>query len=111
MRAGTLRQSVTLEQPVDTQDATGGMVRTWSAVATVRAAIEPVKAREFFQASATRAEMDTRIRIRWSADVAGVNETWRVRHDTTLYNIYSAAHVALRQREIELMCKSGVNEG
>jgi len=62
------------------------------------------------------AELDTKIVIRWSPNVAVVSAKYRLRHaeqsNPTTYNIAAPPiHVNLGQREIELMCKSGVNAG
>lgn len=47
MKAGTMRHWLRLESPVVTQDAFGGVVKTWAAVIEVDAAIDAVSVREF----------------------------------------------------------------
>jgi SPP1 family predicted phage head-tail adaptor len=111
MRAGTLRHQLQIDRPVDTQDATGDPVRTWEEVGTFWGSIEPLRGREFGTGQAILGEMDTRIRIRWALVFDEVDETFRIRHRGRVYNIVSVAHVALHQRELEIMAKSGVNQG
>lgn len=111
MRAGGLNRRLTIEEPVVTQGTTGEEVTTWTALGTVWARIEPIRGREAMIAGANLSIMDTRIRIRWSPDVAAVTSKWRARYGDTVYDIVSAAHLATGRREIELLCKSGANDG
>lgn len=118
MRIGALRHRLTLETAVDTQDqTTGEPVRTWSTLATVWAEIAPIKGREVLSGNVTLGEVDTRIRIRWASALANLGVKSRARHADVdgrldvIYNIVSVAETKLGRREIELMCKSGTNEG
>jgi head-tail adaptor len=55
--------------------------------------------------------MDTRVRCRYSALTAVMTPKHRLVHQGSVFNIVSVAHVKLAQREVEVMCKSGVSDG
>jgi SPP1 family predicted phage head-tail adaptor len=111
MQAGRLRFRINLEQPTPTLDAAGGEVPGWTSYAEVWADILPMKGRERIAADQIVAEVDTRIIIRWSPSVDVIDAKWRVRHGSVIYNVQYKGHIGLRQRQIELMCQSGVNAG
>jgi SPP1 family predicted phage head-tail adaptor len=106
MRAGTLRNRVSLQRPVVVKNDMGEViVDDWSEIAKVWAAIEPVKGSEYFTASEFRSHVITRIRIRWRPDVDG---TVRVVNGDTVYTIDALLSVRGLTRELHLMCSCGV---
>lgn len=105
MRAGELRHRVTIQQKTFSRDSYGGETITWTDVATVWAAVEPISGREYFTAQQTQAEVTTRIRIRHRA---GITPVMRVLWGTRLYDIISVIEVKERNREIHLMCQEVV---
>jgi SPP1 family predicted phage head-tail adaptor len=114
MEAGEFRHRVALQSPSYAQDPeTGENVLTWITVATVWAAIRPLRAREFIAAQATQSQVTTEIFIRHRA----VEPNWRVVHMVngvagTIYNIHGVMPDAMSGREhIKLSVSSGVNEG
>ena len=72
---GDLRHRIQLQAPAQTVDALGQPVETWTTQATVWAAAEPLRGREFFAAGQSQAQVDVRFRLNWRADVL---ESWRV---------------------------------
>lgn len=113
MKIGPLRQRVRLERPVTTQGDSGADSVTWVTVATVWASVEPstIRQRERLAANQVLADMDTLIRVRWVPVISAINATWRAVHNETIYNIIGVANVQARNRELELQCKSGMNDG
>lgn len=116
MRAGRLRHRLIVEQPVSTRSATGAERVAFAAFATVWAAIEPIKGAEQQQAGQLIGSVDTKIVVRWSPQMALVAAKWRLRHAElrapVVYDIVEhPTHVNLGQREIQFMCRSGVNNG
>jgi SPP1 family predicted phage head-tail adaptor len=112
MRAGTLRDRIVLEESVPMQDSTGDTIPTWVPRTIVWASIEPLTGREAVLLAAQGAsEMNTRICIRWTPTLNAVTPTWRVRFGTILYNIKSIINKDNANRELEMMCQSGVNTG
>lgn len=104
MRAGQLRQRVTIQQGTAAKDEYGEDILTWSTFATVWARVEPLKGDEFLAArqAAAVAMLDTRITIRY---VSGVTPEMRVSYDGNLYNIEAVIDPDERHIEMQLMCK------
>lgn len=112
MGIGQKRHRLTVQEPVRTQDpTTGELVAVWTTVATVWASIEPIRGRELLQGEQILDDMDTRLRIRWSPLSDTFTTAHRGIHQGSVFNFVSFAHVRLEQREIEIMAKSGVNDG
>ncbi len=115
MKAGKLDKRLDIEQPITTQDGAGSPVVSWLAVGTVWASIEPIieriKGREAMTANQNLAIMDTRIKVRAHPLLSSINAKWRVKYNGVIYNIVSVANIELGNREIELMCVSGANDG
>lgn len=102
MQAGRLRQRVRIQEPVDAQNGLGEMIRAWSTVATVWAAVEPLRGREFFDAEQVQAEISHRVRLRYRP---GVDATMRVLFGSRVFQIQSVIDVDERRRELQLMCR------
>lgn len=100
--AGILRHRITIEQyTVTGRNVIGGEVKEWVPVATVWAAVEPIRGREFFAAHQVNAEVTTRIRIRY---LPGVAPTMRVQFGNRTYDIRTVIDVDERHLELQLMC-------
>ena len=108
MRAGRLQRRVTLQESQATRDAYGGEVISWVDVATVWAAVEPLRGREFLEQARDGAEVTTRIVLRYQGATAIV-PAMRAVHTTELrdqvYDIQAVIHVDERRREYQLMCR------
>ena len=99
MRAGRLRHRLLLQQPTTTTDATSGAaVESWSDVAEVWGAVEPVTSRERITADQVVAEITHRIFIRDRGDVAA---TWRVRFGDRVFHL-SGSPIRRDERRIQL---------
>ncbi len=70
MRAGRLRDRVTLQQKSVTRDAYGGEVVTWNTVATVYAELEPWHMKERLTLRRQNGEAVIGIRVRTPLDVS-----------------------------------------
>lgn len=110
MRAGKLHLRIIVDQPTTTIDA-GEQVVGFAQYATVYGAIEPLRGHEAVLARADLAEMDTRIRLRYSPRLDAMTTKWRLRFRTATYDIKSIAPINYRDREVELICFSGLNLG
>jgi SPP1 family predicted phage head-tail adaptor len=111
MRAGRLDKRLEIEQPISTQDVTGSPVVSWLAVGTMWASINPIKGRETLTGNQIISTMNVRIRIRHHPLLSNISPTWRLKYNGVIFNIVSIAHVYLGNREIEIMCLSGANDG
>ena len=105
MRAGLLDQRVTLEQPVEVRDADYGTAnKTWSPVATVWAAVEPLSGREFILNQEQQSELTARVRLRYSTEVAGITPKMRVNFGGRLLQINAVINPLQADKELQLMC-------
>jgi SPP1 family predicted phage head-tail adaptor len=115
MRAGKLRNRVTIEQRVagsPPQSASGEPDESWTAYATVQASIDPLRGRELYAAQEHHSEVDVKIRMRLMAGVNdGVTAAMRVVDGSTVYNIKAVLIDVNFTREITLMCATGLNNG
>ena len=102
MKAGPLRQRVTIQEKSASQNTYGEEVITWTDLATVWAAVEPLTGREFLEGKQITAEVSTRIRIRYRS---GITPEMRVEFGSIVYDIHSIIHLEEREREIHLICQ------
>lgn len=102
MRAGRLRQRVTIQEKVVTQNEFGEEVITWTDYLTVWAAVEPLRGREFIEQAMAGAEITTRIVTRWHP---GIRPEMRALHENYIYDIQAVIRVDERHREVQLLCR------
>ncbi|MFY2995869.1 phage head closure protein [Achromobacter xylosoxidans] len=109
LHSGKLRHRVSIERITRIQDpTTGAMTETWSEIAEVWAAVEPLSAREFVQSAAGQSEVTARITIR-TRDILATD---RILHRGTVYNIRGVlADKDSGLEYITLPVGAGVNEG
>ena len=70
MRAGLLRHRIVIQQKgTIIRDSFGEPTPAWPILATVWAAVDPLRGREFAEQRQAGAEVTTRIRIRYRSDV------------------------------------------
>lgn len=101
MQAGKLRHRVTIEYGLEIPDTFGEVDKTWTTLATVWGAVEPLSGREAIQAKQEGSDVTTRIRIRYRDDV---NEMCRVKWGSRYYDINSVVSLNERDRELILNC-------
>jgi SPP1 family predicted phage head-tail adaptor len=95
---GRLNRRLVLEAPVETADGAGGVTRSYAAVTTLWASVEPVAARGHVVADAAGATITHRIVIRFGADVTTRH---RLREGTRIFRIVSVREQHKRFLEIE----------
>jgi len=101
VRAGDLRHRITIQQEQETLDQYNTPTTAWQDVATVWAAIEPLRGREYLEAKNTTPELTVRIRIRY---LPGVMSAMRVLYGSRIFNIKSVIDLDERHKETHLMC-------
>ncbi len=106
MRAGRLRNQITLQQPAKgVADSYGASAATWADVADVWAEIEELSGIESLGGRAIAADLSHRVVIRWRSDV---KPTWRIRWgDRYLYP--TAVNADAKRTNLELLCRETVN--
>lgn len=100
-----------IQKPVISQNDIGEEIIVWTDVQTVWASIYPIKGSEAVRANQVLAEMDTRIGIRNPAFRDEMNAKWRATYKNRIYNFVSIANLESRNEAVEIMAKSGLNNG
>ena len=109
LRAGQLRQRVTLQTRDTTADAYGQQVTTWTDfAASVPAEVAPLSGREFLTAGATQGEVMAKVLIRY---LAGVVPAMRLLFDGDTYNIVAVLPDSTARKHLTLMVGKGLNNG
>lgn len=103
MRAGKLRQQLTIQRPVESRSSSGAPVESWATFAEVRGAVEPLSGRMLFAAQEFHSEVTTRIRLRY---LEGITASMRVVLGAHIFLIlYPPIDWEFRHRELQLLCK------
>lgn len=110
MNAGILDRRVWIDKRTTTQDSSGDPVVTWEPVAEVAANITPLTGREQDADNDIRADVDTRIRLRYLPVTRDLSPVDRIRHGERIYNIESVVEVG-RKDEMLVRARSGINDG
>ncbi len=105
LKAGALRHRVTLQTVGETPDGGGGFTTAWTDVATVWAAIEPLRGRERLHAQQLENPVTHRVTIRYRA---GVTAKMRLKFGPRILNIRAVVNPSERNRTLELLCEEGV---
>lgn len=112
MSTGSRDKRVYIDRPIDTELENGGYARTWEQMGGFWwASVEPLAGREVANNVAILATMDTRITFGWSVALQEVDERYRIRYAGKVYNILSMADKKSAHVEIEMVCKSGAEQG
>ena len=103
MKAGRLRHEITIQQVSETKDTYGGVDKSWSTFATVRAEIKPLSGREYFANEQQNSTISHKVAIRY---LAGVTAKMRVLFGSRTLEIVSPP-INFEERNIEmvLMCR------
>jgi SPP1 family predicted phage head-tail adaptor len=106
MRAGRLRHRVIIQEYSESQGNYGGVTKNWTTFATVWAAIEPARGREFWDSQQVNAEVTGKITIRY---LAGVTPKMRVKHGDRYFEILAVINPEEKNEELQLMVKESVS--
>lgn len=96
---GLLNRRLTLEEPVETPDGAGGVIRSYATVATLWAQVMPISSRGDVEAEKPGGAVMHRIRIRQSPDITTRH---RFRDGTAIFRIVSLRDPDGRGRFIEI---------
>lgn len=101
------RNRITIQFPDGyTRNDEGIMIPKWSNLATVWAAFEPLRSREYFQAAAVNAENTVRFFIRYKS---GITQEMRILFDDRIFSITAVVDQTDRKAELEIMAKEITN--
>lgn len=103
MQIGRLNRRVTIQQKLVTRDSYGGESITWTDVATVWAAVLPLRGREYVALRDAGAELTTRFVIRHRSSVT---PAMRIVHGDAIYDIVEVIDSEDGHRFLELMARA-----
>lgn len=104
IRAGKLRHIVQVQERSTAKDALGGRVDTWTTVATVRASIEPLNAKEAFAGSGEYADLTHRVRLRFDPRFT-LTASHRLVHNGVVFDVLGQPiNTGLLSRELIVPC-------
>lgn len=101
MNTGKLRHRATIQQLVSTDDGAGGSIETWQNVATVWAAIEPLRGNERYTAQQVQSTLTHKVTIRYRE---GIKPQMRLTYKGRIFDIESVIDIEERHRWLELLC-------
>ena len=102
MRAGNLRNYVTIQKPAESQDSNLELITIWTTFATIWAEILPLAGREYWASRQTVSEATGKIRMRY---IYGVTTKMRIIDGTKTYDIEAVIDIENRHKEIVLLVK------
>jgi SPP1 family predicted phage head-tail adaptor len=109
VQSGKLRHRLEIQIPTEVRDDIGGTRYDWLPLTTVWGSVEPLKARELFEAAKIEARLSHRITTRF---YPSFSQQWRLRlvNTTRIFNVHSARNVEERQRMLEILALEIVEE-
>jgi SPP1 family predicted phage head-tail adaptor len=97
-----MRHRLAIEAPVDTPDGAGGATRSWTTVALIWAALEPIGNDVRFAAGRPEQATTHRITMRWRSDLDGGK---RLRMGTRIFQILACADSDERRKRLVCLCE------
>lgn len=110
MRAGSMRQRITLQKKTVTRGPMGGEVVSWSTQVTTWAEARPLSGQELTSAEQHQAVTLVEFRTRYDSAVIPKPE-WRVLWGQNTYEVISVINVEGQNREMRLQCREGLASG
>ena len=108
MRAGTLKDWITIQDRQDTQNEIGEMVSAWVDVATLKSHVRYLKGLEAIKSAAPVSIVKASVRIRRGTPVTA---SMRVMHGATILNVQAVLPGGEHGEYVDLACEAGANEG
>jgi len=107
MRAGLLRNRITIQQKTASQNAAGEPIYTWSTLYTAWASIEPMSARESVSGTAPIQEVTHKIEMRYRDSVSPeMRVSWTDRTGAAkVFDIESVIEPFSRGERLQLLVK------
>ena len=112
MRSGRLKHRLVLQKKVTARDAdTNEKTTTWTTVATVWGAIEPIRGAERVNAQALDVAYDVRLVFRYGSEISALDATWRATNGGKAYAFHSVINMNEANHTIEVMASEGLQDG
>jgi len=109
MRAGMLKDRVVFQEKTSALDAEyGGQDVTWEDVATFRVRIVSLSGDELYAAQAINPKANVKVLARYRS---GITAAMRMVHGDVVYDIHNVPPVPDSQRNMKLLCSTGLTQG
>ena len=108
MKAGDLRDRVTIQRATNSDDGFGNTISGWSDLLTVWANVRETPGKEIVAAGRIEASRTATIRVRASSQSRGVTAADRIIARGQSWNIRSVSAVGDGRELIEFLCEAGV---
>jgi SPP1 family predicted phage head-tail adaptor len=102
VKAGRLRNRLTLQRNVETFDAFGQKKDGWTDVGTFYGRVRTPTGREYAKADQMRVQLDHIVELRWLGAAVAVSPLWRIVFRSRVLNISAVANVDEQNREYTL---------
>lgn len=113
IRAGLLNRRLAIQSRSTAQDAAGQPLNTWTTIATVWAAIEPLSGREREAAQSIHPDISHQITIRYAAAWADPKTMAKYRgvYKSRVFNFHAPMTTLEGNVEIVIGASEGMNQG
>lgn len=108
VRAGTLKNWITIQQRTDVQNEIGEMVPGWMDAWTVKADVRYLSGMESIKSSAPVSVIKASVRVRRGIEVAA---NMRILDGARILDIKAVLPGGQQSEYLDLTCESGANEG
>ena len=108
MKAGRLRDRITVQRVVSGDDGYGNTVESWAALITIWADVLEQLGREKLASGRPEASRAATIRVRTSTQSLGITAADRIQARDAVWNILSISAVSQDRNLLELLCETGV---
>lgn len=109
MRAGTLKDWITIQRREDAQDDTGEVIAaSWVDVATVKADVRFLSGLEAVKSDAPASIVKASVRIRRGT---AVTASMRMMYGAQILNVQAVMPGGQHKEYLDLACEAGANEG
>jgi len=106
MRAGSLRNKISIQMLTSSRDSFGEEIYAWSDFKVVNALILPISGKESFLSNQSFATVSHKIRVRY---ISGVVPSMRILFDSREFNIISSINIGERNKELEILAVENID--
>ena len=104
--AHKFRHRMMLQVASESRDGAGSLVKTWTDLVAVMAAIEPLQGRALHDARQIQTDISNRVVIRYDSTIADLSpEDFRFTFRSKYYDVLYVTNTDERNRELVCMCK------
>lgn len=107
MPAGPMRKRCAFKRQDETTNGKGGFTIAWTTVATVWGQLKPQRGTERLEGARLEANLLAVLKVRSSATMRAITESYKVTIDSVDYQIRSISNPDQRDRSIEFLVERG----